>query len=257
MYQLIIIDDDAGTSNNLGNYFPWEENGFQVAEKFYDGYTACQYLRNHQVDLIISDIKMPIMDGIALAKWLYEQGRKEKIIFISGYKDFEYAQKAMEYDVCYYCLKPVTYQEIKKKLANVRRILEKEKEQPKEHGDLEDDSMKMKQIRKIRDYIRNNYWDVTVESLADYMKKNPAYLSRFFKDNTEQNLSTYITQVRMEQALHFLQDDEFCTVYEVGEKVGYSNPVSFSKAFQRQYGVTPTEYRNRFAAIPQKKETEL
>ena len=61
----------------------------------------------------------------------------------------------------------------------------------------------------------------------------------------------------MEQALHFLQDDEFCTVYEVGEKVGYSNPVSFSKAFQRQYGVTPTEYRNRFAAIPQKKETEL
>lgn len=52
MYQLIIIDDDAGTSNNLGNYFPWEENGFQVAEKFYDGYTACQYLRNHQVDLI-------------------------------------------------------------------------------------------------------------------------------------------------------------------------------------------------------------
>ncbi|HJA91521.1 MAG TPA: response regulator [Candidatus Eisenbergiella merdipullorum] len=76
MYRLIIIDDDAGTSNNLGNYFPWEEHGFQVMEKFYDGYTACEYLKKHTVDLIISDIKMPVMDGIELAKWLYEQGSK-------------------------------------------------------------------------------------------------------------------------------------------------------------------------------------
>ena len=57
MYRLIIIDDDAGTSNNLGNYFPWEEHGFQVVEKFYDGFSACQFLKNNPVDLIISDIK--------------------------------------------------------------------------------------------------------------------------------------------------------------------------------------------------------
>lgn len=78
MYRLIIIDDDAGTSNNLGNYFPWEEHGFQVVEKFYDGFSACQFLKNNPVDLIISDIKMPVMDGIALAKWIYEQKRMEK-----------------------------------------------------------------------------------------------------------------------------------------------------------------------------------
>lgn len=40
MYKLIIVDDDAGTSNHLGNYFPWEENGFTVVDKFYDGYSA-------------------------------------------------------------------------------------------------------------------------------------------------------------------------------------------------------------------------
>ena len=81
------------------------------------------------------------------------------------------------------------------------------------------------------------------------MKKNPAYLSRFFKENTDTNLFSYITKVRMKKALEFLQDDDFCTVYEIGEKVGYSNAVSFSKAFQKQYGVNPTEYRNKFTTI--------
>lgn len=95
------------------------------------------FLKNNPVDQIISDIKMPVMDGIALAKWIYEQKRMEKIIFISGYKDFDYARKAMEYGVSYYCLKPVTYPEIKQKLANIRQMLEQEKykgqpEKPKE-----------------------------------------------------------------------------------------------------------------------------
>ena len=249
MYRLIIIDDDAGTSNNLGNYFPWEEHGFQVMEKFYDGYTACEYLKKHTVDLIISDIKMPVMDGIELAKWLYDQGRREKIIFISGYKDFDYAQKAMEYGVSYYCLKPVTYREIKQKLANIRQALEQEKKAELEREPEGEASIKEKQIRKMKDYIRANYRDVTLEGLAEHMKKNPAYLSRFFKENTHLNLSVYITQVRMGKALSFLRDEEFGTIYEIAEKVGYTNAVSFSKAFQKQYGVTPSEYRSRFTTI--------
>ena len=215
MYRLIIIDDDAGTSNNLGNYFPWEEHGFQVVEKFYDGFSACQFLKNNPVDLIISDIKMPVMDGIALAKWIYEQKRMEKIIFISGYKDFDYARKAMEYGVSYYCLKPVTYPEIKQKLANIRQMLEQEKYKGQPENPKEEASIKQKQIRKIKEYIEANYKDVTLEDLAEHMKKNPAYLSRFFKENTDTNLFSYITKVRMKKALEFLQDDDFCTVYEI------------------------------------------
>lgn len=253
MYRLIIIDDDAGTSNNLGNYFPWEEHGFHVEEKFYDGYTACQYLKKNRVDLIISDIKMPVMDGIELARWLHEQNRNEKIIFISGYKDFDYAQKAMEYGVNYYCLKPVTYQEIKQKLASIRQILERGKVEEERLGTEGEVSVKQRQIARIKSYVKVNYRDVTLEGLAEHMKKNPAYLSRFFKEQTEENLFAYITRERMKQALLFLQDDEYGTIYEVGTRVGYSNAVSFSKAFQKQYGVTPSEYRNKFTSIQEKK----
>lgn len=255
MYRMIIIDDDAGTSNNLGNYFPWEESGFCVVEKFYDGYTACQYLKKNQVDLVISDIKMPVMDGIELAKWLHEQNRKEKVIFISGYKDFEYAQQAMEYGVSFYLLKPVTYRNIKKKLEEIRKVIEKEnRHETEEVYTGNESSLKEKWIKAIKDYVKANYRDVTLESVAEYMKKNPAYVSRFFKETTGENLSNYITNVRMNRAVQLLQEDLFGTIYEIGEKVGYNNPISFSKAFQKRYHVTPSEYRKKFASIQKDEE---
>lgn len=258
MYRLIIIDDDSGTSNNLGNYFPWEEHSFQVVGKFYDGYSAYQFLLENQVDLVLSDIKMPVMDGIELARLLNEQKRKEKIIFISGYKDFEYAQKAMEFGVSYYCLKPVTYREIKQKLSNIRQLLEQDKNRTDSILMVSDEQLciQKKQVRKIKDYVKADYKDVTLDKIADYMKMNPSYLSRYFKENAGVNLFQYITCIRMKKALEFLQNEEYRTIYEISEKVGYSNSVSFTKTFRKQYGVTPSQYRNKFTCITADKEYE-
>ena len=174
MYKLIIIDDDIGTSNSLSNYFPWETQGFQLVEKFHDGITAFRYLQKHSVDLIISDIKMPEMNGIELARKLHEMRRREKIIFISGYKDFEYARSALEYGVRCYCLKPVTYREINEKLRVIKSELDTEHGIPVEGGSSEDsfDSMR---INKIKAYINTSYRDVTLDALARYMDMNASY----------------------------------------------------------------------------------
>ena len=253
MYKLIIIDDDVGTSNNLGNYFPWEENGFQIAEKFYDGVTAFQYLLHNPVDLIISDIKMPEMNGIELARRLHELSRPELIIFISGYKDFDFAQKAMEYGVSYYCLKPVTYREIKGKLGCIRQTLEKRSRQTE--APAGESGLQEVQIEKIKKYVQANYRDATLSSVAEFMQMNQCYLSRFFREKTGEKLSAYITQVRMRQALVLLRDDRYRNIYEISEVVGYSNAISFAKTFGKLYGVSPTAYRRDFNN-PQMKELE-
>ena len=78
----------------------------------------------------------------------------------------------MEYGVSYYCLKPVTYPEIKQKLANIRQMLEQEKYKGQPENPKEEASIKQKQIRKIKEYIEANYKDVTLEDLAEHMKKN-------------------------------------------------------------------------------------
>lgn len=248
MYKLIIVDDDVHTSNSLSDFFPWEENGFRVEEKFYDGGSAYQYLTKNTVDLIISDIKMPVMNGIELSKFLWEQKRDEFIIFISGYKDFEYVRKALEYGVEYYCLKPLTYKEIKDKLDKIREKLDAKRKESDHQGN-NCASIFNKRIRTIKDYIKANYRDITLESVARHMQMNPCYLSRFFKNETGERISEYITRVKMEEALSFLQSEERKTVYEIGYMVGYTNPVSFAKVFKKNYGVTPTEYRQNFKSI--------
>jgi YesN/AraC family two-component response regulator len=246
MYKLIIIDDDAGVSNSLGNYFPWEENGFQVVGKFYDGVSAYNYLRQNQVDLILSDIKMPCMNGIELAEKLAKENRKEIIVFISAYKDFEYARKAIEYGVYYYFLKPFTYHEIKKELETIKAELRKRA------GGRDDNtgiSIGDKQVEKIKQYIEENIKSADLTSIAGYIKMNQSYLSRFFKEKTGENLSTCITRIRMQHAIILLQNEVSKNISEVCSDVGYGNPISFSKAFLRQYGVTPMEYRKNFKLV--------
>lgn len=247
LYRMILIDDDVGTSDNLGNYFPWEENGFHIAEKFYDGAAAFQYLLKHTVDLIISDIKMPEMNGLELAHRLHDMHRPEKILFISGYKDFDYAQQAMEYGVRFYCLKPVTYREIKQKLAQIREELDAHGQNGAEENALPaENGLRDVQIRKVKDYVRANFKNATLASAADYMQMNQCYLSRLFREQTGEKISEFMTRVRMQRALEILQKDDCRSIYEVSSQVGYTNPVSFAKSFCRTYGVTPTAYRKDF-----------
>ena len=242
---MIIVDDDIETCNSMASLFPWSQNGFSLVGKFTNGRSALSYLRQNSVDLIISDIKMPEMNGVELARRLKDQGRKEKIVFFSGYKDFEYARLAMEYGVKYYCLKPVTCSEIQEKLVQIRRELDQENGVP-ESPPVQEDNFAGTQLRKIRACIENNYRDITLNGLADYMEMNPSYLSRFFHEKTGEKLSEYITRTRMRKALELLQRDEYRTIGEVSDRVGYTNPVSFTKAFSKMYGFAPAAYRKNY-----------
>lgn len=245
MYRLIIIDDDVDVCSNLANYFPWKETGFQLMERFYDGYAAYQYLLENTVDVIFCDIKMPVMNGLEMAEKLCMMNREEIMVFVSGYKDFEYARKAMEYGVKYYLLKPVTYQEIKEKLVEISALLRKKYDSPPPQGEC----ISHRQIDRIKNYVRANYRTASLVTVAEYTNMNQSYLSRYFKKNTGENLSSYITRVRMKQAIRLLQDERQKNIYTIGEQVGYTNAARFAQAFSKHYGVTPNEYRNDFSKI--------
>lgn len=245
MYRLIIIDDDVDVCSNLANYFPWKETGFQLMERFYDGYAAYQYLLENTVDVIFCDIKMPVMNGLEMAEKLSRMNRDEIIVFVSGYKDFDYARKAMEYGVKYYLLKPVTYQEIKEKLVELTALLRKKYNSDPPRGECISD----RRIDRIKNYVRANYRTASLISVAEYTNMNQSYLSRYFKKNAGENLSSYITRVRMQQAIRLLQDERQKNIYTIGEQVGYTNAARFAQAFSKHYGVTPNEYRNDFSKI--------
>lgn len=261
MYRLIVIDDDIDAVNTLSKGFPWEQSGFSQVASFQEGKSALEWLRTHTVDLILCDIKMPQMNGIELARQLHSMHRREKIIFISGYKDFEYARKALEYGVCRYCIKPVTFREMLKTIQEVREELEREQvalpsgdEEPSEGAAAgKSRSISDIKIERIRRYIGEYYASVTLNQLAEYLQMNTTYLSHYFKEKTGEKLFDYITEVRLNAALELLKTSPGLNVAEVAEKVGYMNAVSFSRSFKKRFGVPPSEAQKDFGITEVKK----
>ena len=112
MYSIIIIDDEITTHALMKDYIENVIGGFQVVGCFKNGAEAIDFLTTHYVDIVITDIKMPKVSGLELAKYIYENIQKTKVIIVSGYGEFEYARQAMQYNVSHYLLKAIDMLEL-------------------------------------------------------------------------------------------------------------------------------------------------
>lgn len=125
MYNLIIVDDESGTHLLLKDAIEKLIGGFKVIGTFLNGAEAVEYLENNNnVDVILTDIKMPLMDGIELCKYVYENYSQTKMVIISGYSDFNYAKQAFKYNVTDYLLKAVDIKELAGVLKKIKSELD-------------------------------------------------------------------------------------------------------------------------------------
>lgn len=124
MYTVVIVDDEIGSYNMLQNFIKARIPYLTVTGCFSDSTEALSYLLHHNADVVITDIKMPGLDGIELTRRLREENVNSKIIFLSGYNDFKYAKKAIEYGVFNYLLKPVSFSELSQTLEKIKETLD-------------------------------------------------------------------------------------------------------------------------------------
>lgn len=122
MHKVIVVEDDRIIRRGLCQAIPWEENGFIVAGEAADGAVALDLIKKEQPHVVVSDINMPFMSGLEMAKYVKEVSPDTKIIFLTGYEDFKYAQEAIKLKAFDYLLKPV----------NGEQLLEKVKEAAEE-----------------------------------------------------------------------------------------------------------------------------
>ncbi|MGO4497666.1 response regulator [Paenibacillus sp. 2RAB27] len=127
MYKLVLVDDEEIVRRGLRYFLDWESLGFQIVADFEDGKETIDYLKNNEVDIVLSDIRMAEINGIQLAKHIYENYPQIRVIIISGYKDFEYAQQAIAYNVENYLLKPTKYDEITHVFESLKLKLDQQK----------------------------------------------------------------------------------------------------------------------------------
>ena len=130
MYKIMIVDDEPFIIEGLKALIDWEHYGFQVCSEAGNGMEALENARRLNIDLVITDIRMPEMDGLKLIQRCIEELKDTcKFIVISGFNDFEYARKALSLSVESYILKPVDEDEIIEALISIKEKLDLEKQE--------------------------------------------------------------------------------------------------------------------------------
>jgi two-component system, response regulator YesN len=255
MYKILIADDVAEICNGLSNYFPWYEFGFEVVGQAENGVQALNFIEKNPVDVLLCDIMMPVMDGIKLAKELFDRNSPIKIVFISAYKEFEYAKKALAYGVMDYLVKPTKYSELAELCFKIKAELDKRGFENKENGlknqteiDMKGYNYQEQIIATVKKYISEHLCEATLEEAGKLVHMNPYYLSKFFKDKTGEKFSDYLIMIRMKKAAELLKNITYRT-YQVSEMVGYSSPKNFARTFKNFFGKTPKEYRNYTGSV--------
>ncbi len=242
----MLVEDEELLSQSLSRHIEELDAGYKVVCQMPDGQNALKALKKMDIHLIITDIRMPVMDGLALAKKVHTQYPHVLTIVLTGYADFKYAQEALRQGVFDYLLKPVTTEVLEEALGKASLQLQK-------YFQLEDDSaMVGKDAEQIVEYtvlyMREHYMDETdFSKLSAKMGFSSAYLTKLFNKYIGDTPLKYLTDIRIHEAKHLLLNTTL-PIREIGEKVGYPDQFHFSKTFRRLTGKNPTAYRKENAA---------
>ena len=136
MIKAIVVDDEILTREGISANVPWEKLGYELAAACADGREAQAYVKEHEVDVVLTDICMPYIDGLQLSEFLYREYPQVKIIIFSGYDEFEYAKQALKYQVTEYLLKPVTAFELSEVLLQVGEKISEQKKKDERIGKM-------------------------------------------------------------------------------------------------------------------------
>ena len=128
MYRVFLVEDESLIRQGIKNLIPWDDYGFFFAGEAADGELAWQQIQKETPDIVITDIRMPFMDGLELSRLIKRNFPQVTVIILSGYDDFSYAKEAIGIGVEQYLLKPLTREQLTEVLLEVKKKKEKEQE---------------------------------------------------------------------------------------------------------------------------------
>lgn len=244
MWKVLVVDDEVYVRKGIVLETDWAALNCVVVAEAENGVQGLEAAHKYNPDLIISDIRMPQMDGIEMLTKLREEGSSVRVIFLTAYSEFSYAQNAIKLLASDYLLKPFEDGELEETVMRIQKQMKQEQAEPmpliRKSGD------KSKYIMEAIAYIEKHYGDenITVGVIAESIGISEGHLSHLFKKETEYTVMAYITRYRMQAAMKLLANCRY-KVYEVAEMVGYRDITYFSSTFKKIVGVSPSEYQDR------------
>ncbi len=136
MYRILLVDDEILVRDAIRENIDWEGMECELVGDCENGQQAAAFVQEHEVDIVLTDICMPYMDGMELSHFLHDNYPDIVIVIFSGFGEFEYAKKAIQYNVSEYMLKPITAMELRKVIENMKEQVDKKRNEKQKLEDL-------------------------------------------------------------------------------------------------------------------------
>ena len=248
MLKVLIVDDETVVRRGIVLGMNWASMDCVVVGEAANGEEGLAAAERYNPSLIITDVRMPRMDGIEMMRRLRERDCTAHFIVLTAYDEFDYARSALRYGAADYLLKPFHDGELEETIARIRSRAQAAAPAAPAAPVLPEGQgpEKSKYVREALTYLSEHYNDpdISVSSVARSLGVSDGHLSHVFKKETSYTLSAYLTNYRMHKATELLRDCRV-KVYEVAESVGYRDITYFSSAFKKSVGMSPSEYQKR------------
>lgn len=253
MLTILIVDDEKEIVDNIYRLVSEKYEESHMILKTSVSRAAKEILQTQVVDILLSDIRMPCLNGFDLARIAKENNDQCKIIFLTGFQEFDYVYEAIKLGCSDFVLKINSDREI---LETLEKNIEEVK-QEEEKRELLLYAEKMKQYKKPVNkngtdpvkFIKNYIWknldkEITLNKLARMVYLNPSYLSRLFRQETGVTITEYLLEVKIQQAKELLWETDL-KIQDIALKLGIDSSAYFGRIFKKAVGCTPQEYRNQ------------
>ena len=167
MLRVFLVEDESIIREMLRDTVPWAQCGYEFIGEAGDGEMALPLIRKTRPDVLITDVRMPFMDGLALSKLVLREFPQMKIVIISGYDDFEYAQQAIGIGVERYLLKPITKNNLLMVLEEIKEKIHGERERRNYLAQFQKEAQDYEQYARRRFFVRMVAGQLTTQQIHD------------------------------------------------------------------------------------------
>ena len=250
IFRIVIADDENAEREILSDILTRHFGQGVDIRCVENGRQAVTMVTISEADIVLMDIEMPGLSGIEAARQIKAESPDVKMIFVTAFPLFSYAQEAVKLGASDYILKPVNSDDV---IASVQRAMD-QREAERQLSQVAERTIKAPEeveeanqlISKVKKYLQHNYMnvDISLDSVSNIVSLNPTYFSALFKKETGVNFLDYLTDLRI-QAARSLLTDPLRSTSEIASMVGYDSAGYFARAFKKRTGMTPTEYRKK------------
>lgn len=245
MYKVLLVEDEAFIRKGLRYVFDWEKEDCIVIDEADNGEVGLIKIKELRPDIVITDIKMPIKDGLEMLSEVVEDSTFVSIL-LSGYQEFSYAKQAVSLGVVDYLEKPVDFEQLRHVIAKSKTILEMKKsylsqEEVKVLVPIEPKSV---MVEKALSYIHAHYMEkITMQILCNECGCGATTLHNRFKKELNMTYVEYVNRYRISIALQYLQTTKY-TISDIASLCGFADYAYFYDVFLKYVGYPVSKMKN-------------